>query len=271
MWQRELGTRLGLRGRILVSAHGVNATVGGDTDALLAYRKTTRSYPGFDTIDFKWSFGHRDDFPKLSVKVRPELVAFQLGDELKVTHEGVVGGGERLTPPQLHELVDQHTKNGSDVTFFDARNAIEAKVGRFRGAIVPDTRTTHDFIRELESGKYDHLKDKPIVTYCTGGIRCEILTVAMKNRGFSSVYQLDGGIVRYAEAYGNSGLWEGSLYVFDKRMVIDFEHNIDPISSCEYCGAPTKTIVNCSDLECRVLTLTCSDCQDASHGCLHRS
>ena len=80
------------------------------------------------------------------------------------------------------------------MVFFDGRNAFESRIGRFKGAIVPDTRTTPDFVRELESGKYDHLKDKPIVSYCTGGIRCEILSVIMKNRGFKEVYQIEGGI-----------------------------------------------------------------------------
>ncbi|MFX4798033.1 rhodanese-like domain-containing protein, partial [Acinetobacter baumannii] len=88
-------------------------------------------------------------------------------------------------------------ERGNEVVFFDGRNAMEAQIGKFRDAIVPDTETTRDFIAEIESGKYDDLKDKPVVTYCTGGIRCEVLSVLMRNRGFNEVYQLDGGIVRY--------------------------------------------------------------------------
>ena len=89
--------------------------------------------------------------------------------------------------------------------FFDGRNAMEAEIGRFRGAIVPDVNTTHDFIQEIESGKYDDLKDKPVITYCTGGIRCEILSALMKNRGFNEIYQIDGGIVRYGEKIRQQG------------------------------------------------------------------
>ena len=268
MWQSELCERLGLTGRILVSTHGINGTVGGPIQALIDYIKATKSYPAFREIDFKWSNGHRDDFPRLKVKVRDEIVSFGIPDEIKVTSEGVLGGGKHLTPQALHELVDAR---GEDLVFFDGRNSFEAKIGRFKNAVIPETRTTHDFIREIDSGKYDHLKDRPVVTYCTGGIRCEILSSAMRNRGFGEVYQLEGGIVRYGEAFGNQGLWEGSLYVFDRRMTIDFEPDVPPIGECEYCQSPTKNFYNCNDLDCRTLTLMCDSCRESYSDtpCLH--
>ena len=269
LWQRELCDRLNLRGRILVSQHGINGTVGGEVESLLTYIKATKSYEPFKGIEFKWSDGHRDDFPRLKVKVREEVVAFGIPNELRVNEEGVVGGGEHLSPAALHELVEAR---GDELVFLDGRNAFESKIGKFKNAVVPETVTTHDFIRELESGKYDHLKDKPVVTYCTGGIRCEILSSAMKNRGFAEVYQLEGGIVKYGEAFGNKGLWEGSLYVFDRRMTIDFEENIAAIGECEYCSAPTKNFYNCTDLVCRTLTLMCDTCVEdkSSEHCLHQ-
>ncbi len=269
LWQRELCDRLNLRGRIVISQHGINGTVGGEVESLLTYIKATKSYAPFKGIEFKWSDGHRDDFPRLKVKVREEVVAFGIPNELKVNEEGVVGGGEHLSPAALHELVEAR---GDELVFLDGRNAFESKIGKFKNAVVPETVTTHDFIRELESGKYDHLKDKPVVTYCTGGIRCEILSSAMKNRGFAEVYQLEGGIVKYGEAFGNKGLWEGSLYVFDRRMTIDFEENIAAIGECEYCSAPTKNFYNCTDLVCRTLTLMCDTCVEdkSSEHCLHQ-
>lgn len=268
MWQRELCERWGLRGRIIVSPQGLNGTVGGEVESIIKYIKATKSYPGFRNIDFKWSSGDVNDFPRLVVKVRDEVVAFGIPDEIKITSEGVIGGGLHLAPSEVHDLVEAR---GDEVVFFDGRNAFESKIGRFRNAIVPNTRTTHDFIREIDSGVFDHLKDRPIVTYCTGGIRCEILSTAMKNRGFSEVYQLDGGIVRYGEAFGIDGLWEGSLYVFDRRMTIDFDPNTTPLGECEYCSAPTKDFYNCSDLVCRTLTLMCMPCRDSyrSDLCLH--
>jgi UPF0176 protein len=149
---------------------------------------------------------------------------------------------------------------GDEVVFFDGRNAFEAKIGKFKNAVVPEVETTHDFVKEIESGKYDHLKDKPIVTYCTGGIRCEILSVAMKNRGFQEVYQIKGGIVRYGEKFGDKGLWEGSLYVFDDRMKMDFSPEVKTIGECEACGGKTSNFHDCASLACRDLVLLCDSC-----------
>ena len=259
LWQQTLCESLNLRGRILVSPHGINGTVGGEIKDLKRYIKNTKQYPGMKDVDFKWSDGSREDFPRLTVKDRAEIVAFGATDELVVDADGVVGGGKHLTPHEVHELIAQR---GDDVVFFDGRNAFEATIGRFHNAIVPDVETTHEFIQELESGKYDHLKSKPIVTYCTGGVRCEILSSVMINRGFEEVYQIEGGIVRYGEAFGNQGLWEGSLHVFDKRMVIDFEENPVEIGRCELCHGATKFSQNCPNQECRKFMVLCLSCQD---------
>ncbi|WP_342023694.1 rhodanese-related sulfurtransferase [Arthrobacter citreus] len=260
LWQRALCEKLGLRGRILISPDGINGTVGGPLDAIKAYVKATREYPAFKKMDIKYSDGGAEDFPRLSIKVREEIVSFGAPGELKVDDGGVVGGGTHLRPEQLHELVEEKKAGGEEVVFFDGRNAFEAQIGRFKGAVVPDVATTHDFIAELDSGKYDDLKDKPVVTYCTGGIRCEVLSSLMVNRGFKEVYQMQGGIVRYGETYGDKGLWEGSLYVFDKRMHTEFTDEAVTIGTCVRCEAPTSKFENCSNPSCRKLTLYCADC-----------
>ena len=254
LWQRDLAESLGLGGRILISADGINGTVGGELSDVKRYVRKTREYAAFKDIDFKWSEGGGGDFPRLSVRVRDEIVSFGAPGELKVDANGVVGGGTRLTPEQLHDLVER-----KDVTFFDGRNAFEAEIGRFADAVVPNVANTREFVAELESGKYDHLKDQPIVTYCTGGIRCEVLSSLMVNRGFSEVYQLDGGIVKYGETYGDSGLWQGSLYVFDKRMSLDFTDAATVIGHCYRCGADTKRMQNCGDASCREQLVVCDD------------
>ncbi|MDH6240172.1 rhodanese-related sulfurtransferase [Aurantimicrobium minutum] len=264
LWQRDLCESLNLRGRILISKHGINGTVGGDLDNVKMYLRKTKEYPGFKKMDAKWSDGTgldenglSLDFPKLSVKARPEIVAFGVPDEIEVNNRGIVGGGKKLKPHELDALV---AERGDEVLFFDGRNAWEAEIGRFKNAIVPDVKTTHDFVRELESGKYDHIKDKPIVTYCTGGIRCEILTPIMKARGFKEIYQIDGGIVRYGEARGNQGLWEGSLYVFDKRITMDFAPDVKLLGTCASCGAKSNHMVNCVDKSCREQMVVCEEC-----------
>lgn len=258
LWQKTLCEKLDLKGRILISKHGINGTLGGSIDGLKEYVKTTKTYPGFKDTVFKWSDGSGHDFPKLKVKVRPELVAFRAGDELVVDESGVVGGGKHLSPEEVNTLVAEH---GDDVVFFDGRNAYEAKVGKFKDAIVPDVTTSHDFIKELDSGKYDAIKDKQIVTYCTGGIRCEILSSLMKNRGFKDVYQIDGGIVKYGEKFGDDALWEGSLYVFDDRMNMTFSDHAKTIGECSHCGGKTSNFENCLLPTCNKLVLICEDCK----------
>ena len=270
LWQWELCRSLKLRGRIIVSPHGINGTVGGTVEACKQYIKACRSYPAFRDIDWKWSEGtgldaegYSLDFPKLRVRARNEIVSFGVPGEIEVDAEGVVGGGTHLSPDEVHELAESRP----DAVFFDGRNAIEAAVGRFRGAIVPDTSTTHDFVRELESGKYDHLKDRPVITYCTGGIRCEVLSALMRHRGFEQVYQIEGGIVRYGERFGNTGLWEGGLTVFDKRSVVDLGPDAAVIGRCHRCGDPTSRLQNCSDPACQERLVTCPECADDQNCC----
>jgi UPF0176 protein len=268
LWQRALCESLGLKGRIIISKHGINGTLGGEIEALRTYVKQTKKYDGFRKVDFKWSAGVGTEFPKLSVKVRKELVAFGNPDEIQVTENGVVGTGTHLRPEQVHELV---AERGDEVVFFDVRNTLESKIGKFRNAIVPDVESSRDFVAEIESGKYDHLKDKPIVAYCTGGIRCEVISAVMKTRGFEEVYQVKGGILRYGNKFGDDGLWDGSLYVFDDRMAIDFSSKAKTIGVCEACSVPTKIYVNCSNIACHKLVLLCKPCaaKDRSSGCEH--
>lgn len=258
LWQKALCEKLNLKGRILISKHGINGTVGGEIADVKAYAKETKTYAGFKTMQFKWSDGDRDHFPKLQVKVRDEIVSFGVKDELQVDETGVVGGGQHLKPREVNELVNKY---GDEVVFFDGRNAYEAAVGRFKGAVVPDTRTSKDFVRELESGKYDDIKAKKVVTYCTGGIRCEILSSLMKNRGFEDVYQIDGGIVKYGEQYADDGLWEGSLYVFDDRMGLKFSDKAQDIGICIHCSAKTSNYENCALKSCNDLVLICEACK----------
>lgn len=261
LWQQALCQQLGLTGRIIISPHGINGTVGGELKAVKQYVRATRRYEPFARTQFKWSEGGAEDFPRLSVKVRPELVAFGAPEQVKVGPEGVLGGGEHLSPEQVHELVDTKRSQGVEVTFFDGRNALEAQIGRFKNAVVPETETTRDFISELDSGKYDHLKDQPVVTYCTGGIRCEVLSALMKDRGFEEVYQIDGGIVKYGETFGDSGYWEGELYVFDSRMNTRFSEDATTLGECVECSQPTSQFYNCADRGCSTLQLYCENCR----------
>jgi len=266
LWQKTLCESLNLTGRIIVSSQGINGTLGGDISDLKSYIKTTREFPGFKGTMWKWSKGGREDFPRMRVKVKKELVAFETWNEVQINDRGVVGGGKHLKPHEVNELVE---KFGDDVVFFDGRNQHEAEVGRFKNAVVPETHTSRDFKRELDSGKYNDLKTKKVVTYCTGGVRCELLSAMMKQRGFEDVYQIDGGIVKYGEEYGDDGLWEGSLYVFDGRMGMNFSDHAKLIGECLHCGAKTSTYENCELKTCNKLFLICDTCKDDKNKLFH--
>lgn len=266
LWQIELCKSLGLSGRVLISKHGINGTLGGSLDSLRAYKSAMNKTDIFKGITYKWSEGGAQSFPRLSVKVRPEIVAFGAADELQVDENGVVGGGKHLKPKQVHELLKER---GEDVVFFDGRNKYEAKIGKFKNAVIPDTETSRDFIKELDNPKYNDIKDKPVITYCTGGIRCEILSSLMKNRGFKEVYQIDGGIVKYGETYKNDGEWEGKLHIFDDRMVMQFSEDADDIGECVHCHGKTSNYENCANKQCNRLVLVCEKCveQDLCEKC----
>jgi UPF0176 protein len=255
-WQRELCKRLDLNGRILISPHGINGTLGGDIDALRKYKKAMNESVIFKDITYKWSDGVKDHFPKLKVKVKPEIVAFDAADEIVVSERGIENGGKHLKPKALHKLVEQ---KGEDVIFYDGRNMYEAQIGRFKNTIIPNTTTSKDFKKDIEEGEISKYKNRPIVTYCTGGIRCEILSAMMKNRGYQEVYQIDGGIVKYGETFKDEGLWEGKLFVFDDRMQIGFSDKAKDIASCEDCGKKTSHQVNSTNIR-RKLHVRCEDC-----------
>lgn len=260
-WQRELCERLGLKGRILISPHGINGTLGGEVKSLRQYKSQMNASGVFRDIKYKWSDGGTDDFPKLKVKVKTEIVAFDAADEIVVSEKGIENGGKHLKPVALHRLVDKKKQQGEEVIFYDGRNMYEAKIGKFKNTIVPATKTSRDFKKDIENGEISKYKDKPIVTYCTGGIRCEILSAMMLNRGYKEVYQMDGGIVKYGEKFADDGLWEGKLFVFDDRMQVGFSNDAKDIAQCEKCGDKTSNLMNSSNVR-RQLHVICDTCEE---------
>lgn len=256
LWQKTLAETCNLKGRIIISSHGINATLGGELKDLKSYLKQTKTHSSFKNLDIKWSDGLGNDFPKLSVKVKPELVTFGVVNKIKVNDDGIIGGGKRLKPEQVHQLV----KNNPDTVFFDGRNKREADIGRFKDAVIPNVKHTRDFPKELKKTKYQKLKNHPVVTYCTGGIRCEVLTTLMKQEGFKDVYQIDGGIVKYGEKYGDDGLWQGKLYVFDGRITTEFSNKAKDIAKCSICSKLTSNYENCEVKSCNAHVLICQSC-----------
>lgn len=255
-WQRQLCERYGLKGRIIVAKQGINGTVGGDVEGLKAYVREMNRSRDFKGIEYKWSMGGAADFPRLSVKVRPELVTLAPGEEFDVFNST-----RGLRPEEWHDYLQKNP----DVTLLDARNDYESAIGVFRGKnlVAPPIKTFRDIKKHLETLP----KDKPVLTYCTGDIRCEYLSAYMRHKGFKEVYHLDGGIAKYGEKFKDKGLWDGKLFVFDKRMSIAFSPESKDIGSCSICGGATSSYLDCDNPECAKLVLVCESCQDGSHAC----
>lgn len=254
-WQRELCLRLNLKGRIIISRHGINGTVGGELASVKSYVKAMNLTPEFKDIEYKWSDGAADDFPKLSVKVRTELVTLEPevaeGEQFDVFDKGTP-----LRPAEWHAYLQEHP----DAVIFDARNGYESAVGKFKNAITPDIKTFKDVKRELEKLP----KDQPVLTYCTGDIRCEYLSAYMKHKGFKDVYHLEGGIVKYGQEFGDDGFWEGKCYVFDRRMSLAFSDTTKDIASCAHCSKTTSHQENCAEPACNLQFVVCEDCSRAA-------
>lgn len=245
-WQRSVCEQNNLKGRIIVSKHGINGTIGGHIDAVKKYIYAMNGHSRFKGIEYKWSDGKGDEFPKLSVKVRDELVTLAPGEEFDVFDAGI-----GLRPKQWHELLEQNP----DMPVLDARNNYESEIGHFRNAIKPDIRT----FKEIKQTLAELPKDQPIATYCTGDIRCEYLSAYMKHVGFETVYHLDGGIVKYGEKYRDKGLYDGKCYVFDQRKNLSWG-NPEDVASCTVCGTKTSNQVNCIDAACPRQIVACESC-----------
>ncbi|MDQ3099689.1 MAG: rhodanese-related sulfurtransferase [bacterium] len=255
-WQFALCEKLDLKGRILIAAEGINGTVCGEPEDIEEYKRITAEDSRFTDVIFKESSADEQVFPKLRVVVREEIVTLGTGDAVSAA-----AGGEHLRPDQLNALLH----SGEEFYLFDARNNYESVVGKFRNAITPDIHNFRELPEKLK--EYEFLKTKKIVTYCTGGVRCEKFSALMKKEGFENVYQLDGGIVTYGEQFPDDG-YEGKCYVFDKRIsvAINTPQKEVLVSRCVHCATPTARMINCSDVLCNKQIVCCSDCDQKFRG-----
>lgn len=256
-WQKDICRALDLKGRVIVSAEGINGTLEGAPEKIKAYRELMETKREFTNIDYKYSQGNGTAFPRLSIKVKKEIVNAQFTPDINPnTTTGIY-----LTPEELHDWIH------SDREFYiiDMRNNYEHAVGHFANSVLPPMR----YFRELPKvlPKLLHLRDKTVVTVCTGGVRCEKASGFLLEHGFRNVYQLKGGIHCYMEKYPNEDFL-GQLYVFDGRVTMGF--NVDDpkhvvVGHCEKCHEPSERYTDCSYLHCKGKRhfICCTECRDA--------
>ena len=252
-------SEMNIFGRIYIAREGINAQMSVPENNWKEFIKKLNSHKELKNIPFKIAV--EDDgksFYKLSVKVRPKIVADGLDDG---TFD-VTNVGRHLTAKEFNTEME---KPGTLVV--DMRNHYESEIGRFENAICPDADT---FKEELPM-VLDLLKDKQgqkILLYCTGGIRCEKASAYLKNKGFKDVNQLYGGIIEYArqvKAEGLSSKFKGKNFVFDERLAEKINDEI--ISSCHQCGESCDTHVNCANDDCHLLFIQCEKCAITMNAC----
>lgn len=250
---------LGLLGRIIVAKEGINGTVSGTTEATKAYMNLMHEDVRFSDMDFKVDACDGHAFPRLSVRHKQEIVNLGLGEDIDPSTQT----GTKLSPSEFHEMLER-----DDVVVIDGRNDYEYEIGHFRNAIRPDVKAFREFPDWIEAHK-DELTGKTILTYCTGGIRCEKLSGFLKRIGLDEVYQLNGGIVTYSHDSSVRGhLFDGKCYVFDKRIAIRVNHTDEDcvVGSCEHCTNASDRYINCGYLDCHRQHICCESCEREYHG-----
>lgn len=247
----------GLLGRILIASEGLNGTVSGPRPAIQAYMNWIAQHPVFHATEFKIEDVPGHTFLKLHIRVKSEIVHLGL-DDLDMTQPVA-----NYVEP--HEFLEVLKSDDPDIVILDARSNYETEVGRFRNALTLDINNFRDLPEALES--LEAYKDKKIYTYCTGGIKCEKVSRLMLKQGFQSVYQLHGGIIRYAKETGGED-FDGACYVFDQRVVVPVNQvNPQAAGACRLCDAATEKMINCANPECNSHFLICEECAAQMQGC----
>ena len=243
--------------RIYISEQGINGQLSAIKSDAEAYMEWMHSRPSFQQIKFKIHPYHENVFPRLTIKYRKHLVAY---DREVDPHKG----GEHVPPEKWAQMLEQEEQK----ILLDVRNEYEWKVGHFEGAELPPCETFRDFEKYAEQLKEStNPKETPVMMYCTGGIRCELYSTILKEKGFEKVYQLEGGVINYGLKH-SAKHWLGKLFVFDDRLAIPINEEKNPIvGTCHHCNAPIENYYNCSNMDCNNLFLCCPACLEQFSGC----
>ena len=253
---------LELKGRILVASEGINGTVSGTIEQTDKYMDMMKSDPRFADIVFKIDEAEGHAFKKMHVRPRNELVTLRLEDDINPNKTT----GKYLSPKEFFEqMQDENT------IVLDARNDYEFDLGHFRGAIKPEITNFRELPEWVRENK-EMFEGKKILTYCTGGIRCEKFSGWLVEEGFEDVSQLHGGIATYGKDPEVQGeLWDGQMYVFDERIAVPINQKEHVIVGRDiYSGEPCERYVNCANPECNKKIL-CSEENEHKHmrSCTH--
>ncbi|MBL7764645.1 MAG: rhodanese-related sulfurtransferase [Chitinophagaceae bacterium] len=246
-------------GRIYVAEEGINAQISVPESNFEAFKSYIHSLPSFEQL--RLNIAVEDDgksFFVLKVKVRPKIVADGIEDKTF----NPSNTGKYLKADEFNQLSEN-----PEVVIVDMRNHYEYEVGHFEGAIEIPSDTFREQLPMAADMLKDH-KDKPVIMYCTGGIRCEKASAYMLHHGFKQVYHIEGGIIHYAQTAREKGLpnkFLGKNFVFDERMGERISDDV--IAQCHQCGKPADTHTNCLNNACHLLFIQCEECAKKMNGC----
>lgn len=245
-----------IKGKVYLANEGINGSVFGDNQTTAHYKNQLKSYKIFEDIWFKETPTDSIAFNKMHVRVKQEIVNSGL---MKTKLENTA---PKLTPDQLLKFYEDK----KDFVIVDARNWYESKIGKFKNAITPQITHFREWPKVVDS--LNDYKDKTIITYCTGGIRCEKASAYMREKGFKNVYQIDGGILNYIQKFPDT-YWEGGMFVFDDRRVFEpnTKEELKYTSNCHFCGKPTSYHINCHNIDCDKIIVCCHDCKIENEYC----
>jgi UPF0176 protein len=250
---------LGVLGRVYIASEGINAQVSVPTANFESLK--TFLYSISSLYQVRLNTAVADDshsFYMLKVKLRKKIVADGLDDD----SFDPANTGEYLSAQAFNEITDD-----PNTILVDMRNHYESEVGHFEGAILPDVDTFREELQVAEDLLKDN-KEKNLVMYCTGGIRCEKASAYMKHLGFKNVYHLEGGIIKYArdaKSQGLSNKFKGVNFVFDERLAERISDDV--IAQCHQCGSPFDVHTNCANLGCHILFIQCPTCKENYSNC----
>lgn len=247
---------LDVTSRIYISEGGINGQMSAlDKDAE-KYMAWMHSRPEFAKVHFKIHTWHEQVFPRVTVKYRAKLVATDETINISQT-------ATHLAPQEWQNRLE----SSEEKIILDVRNDYEWQVGHFEGAELPPCETFRDFDTYAEDLKQTRDPKTPVMMYCTGGIRCELYSALLKERGFENVFQLKGGIINYGLEVGSKH-WNGKLFVFDDRLAVPLsEEKTKVVGQCHHCTAPIESYYNCANMDCNRLFLCCADCLKEHEGC----
>ncbi|MBP7273900.1 MAG: rhodanese-related sulfurtransferase [Saprospiraceae bacterium] len=250
---------LGVLGRVYVAKEGINAQISVPTININSFIEKLNEVDYF--VNMRLNYAIEDDgksFFALTIKVRNKIVA-----------DGIEDPNFDPTNIGIHLKADEFNRLTADTStvLIDMRNHYESEVGHFKNAVCPDIDTFRESL-PIIAEMFEDAKDKNVVMYCTGGIRCEKASAYMKYRGFKNVYQLEGGIIEYARQVKNQGLenrFVGKNFVFDERLGERINEEI--IAHCHQCGEPSDMHHNCANDACHILFIQCPTCAEKYNAC----